>query len=142
MSDPVARLNVALVALLVLAPVVSACASSGGTAFGGDGETADATGRSTTLIVRAQLAQYGGQSALDAIRRLNRRWLRAERGGGGIAYARVVIDGGGNRYDLSVLDQLSANEIESLRYLDFNDAIQKYGVGFRGGVIEVTSRGR
>ena len=142
MSDPVARLNVALVALLVLAPVVSACASSGGAASGTDGETADATGGSTTLIVRAQLARYGGQSALDAVRRLNRRWLRAERGGGGTAYARVVIDGGGYRYDLSVLDQLGANEVESMRYLDFNDAIQKYGTGLSGGVIEVTSRGR
>ncbi len=142
MSDPVARLNVALVALLVLAPVVSACASSGGAASGGGGETADATGGSTTLIVRAQLARFGGQSALDAVRRLNRRWLRAERGGGGTAYARVVIDGGGYRYDLSVLDQLSANDVESMRFLDYNDAIRKYGFGFGGGVIEVTSRGR
>ncbi len=136
MSDPVARLNAALVVVLVLAPVFSACASSGGAAPGG---TADADGGSSTLILRAQLQRYAGQSALDAIQRFNRRWLRPERGGGGTAYARVVIDGG-SWYSLNVLDQLSANDVETLRFLNFNAAIRKYGAGFGGGVIEVTSR--
>ena len=107
MSNPVARLNAALVFVLVLAPFFSACASSGGAASGG---TADADGGSSTLIVRAQLQRYAGQSALDAIQRFNRRWLRPERGGGGTAYARVVIDGG-SWYSLNVLDQLSANDV-------------------------------
>ena len=139
MSDPVARFNSALVVLLVLVPAVSACASSGGAAPGGDGATAEADGGSSTLIVRAQLQRYAARSALDAIQRFNRGWLRAERGGGGTAYARVVVDGG-SWYSLNVLDQLSTNEVESLRYLNFNAAIRKYGAGFRGGVIEVTSR--
>lgn len=139
MSHPVARLNAALVVVLVLTPIFSACASSGGSASEGGGETAATDGGSSTVIVRAQLARYAGRSALDAIQRFNRRWLRAERGGGGSAYARVVIDGG-SWYSLNVLDQLSANEVESLRFLNFNVAIRKYGAGFRGGVIEVTSR--
>ncbi len=139
MSHPVARLNgrfASLVLVLVLACIVSACASSGG-----DGETASATGGSSTLIVRAQLEQYAGRSALDAIQQFNRRWLRLERGGGGGAYARVVIDGGLG-YDLSVLDQLSTRDVEFMRYLDFNAATRKYGADYRGGVIEVTSRRR
>ena len=139
MSYPVARLDAALVVVLVLASVVSACASSAGAASGGDGETAEADGGSSTLIVRAQLQSYAGRSALDVIQRFNRRWLGAERGGGGAAYARVVIDGG-SWYSLNVLDQLSANDVEYLRFLNFNVAVQKYGAGFRGGVIEVTSR--
>jgi len=142
MSYPVARLNgrfASLVLVLVLACIVSACASSGGAASGGDGETANATVGSTTLIVRAQLEQYAGRSALDVIRQFNRRWLRLERGGGGGAYARVVIDGGLG-YDLSVLDQLSTRDVEFMRYLDFNAATRKYGLDYPGGVIEVTSR--
>jgi hypothetical protein len=130
-----------LVLVLALACIVSACASSGGAAAGGDGETAVATGGSTTLIVRAQLEQYAGRSALDAIQQFNRRWLRLERGGGGGAYARVVIDGGVG-YDLSVLNEVGTNDIESMRYLDFNAATRKYGADYRGGVIEITSRDR
>ena len=133
MTGPVSRLNAAAVVVLVLAPVFSACASPGGAASGGDGG-------SSTLIVRAQLQRYAGQSAMDVVRRFNRRWLRAERGGGGTAYARVVIDGG-SWYFLNVLDQLSANEVESMRFLDFNAATRRYGAGFDGGVIEVTPRG-
>ena len=141
MSDPVARLSVALVVVLVLAPVVSACASSGGAASGGDSETADAVGGSSTLIVRAQLEEYPGRSALDVVRQLNRRWLRVGRDAGGAAYALVVIDGG-LPYDLRVLDQLSTSDVESMRFLDYNDATRKYGGGYNGGVIEVTSRNR
>jgi len=143
MSHPVARLNgrpAPLVFVLVLACIVSAGASSGGATSGGDGETADATGGSTTLISRAQLQEYAGRSALDAIRQFNRRWLRADRGAGGATYARVVIDGGGYRYDLSVLEQLSTRDVEFMRYLDLYAATRKYGIGFSGGVIEVTSR--
>ena len=143
MSHPVARLNgrfASLLLVLVLACIVSACASSGGSASGGDGETADADGGSTTFISRAQLQEYAGRSALDTIRQFNRRWLRADRGSGGATYARVVIDGGGYRYDLSVLEQLSTRDVEFMRYLDLNDATRKYGIGFNGGVIEVTSR--
>jgi len=51
-----------------------------------------------------------------------------------------VIDGGGYRYDLSVLEQLSTRDVEFIRYLDLNAATRKYGLGFSGGVIEVTSR--
>jgi hypothetical protein len=92
------------------------------------------------VIGRAQLAQNAGRSALDVIRQFNRRWLRADRGAGGATYARVVIDGGGFRYDLSILEQLSTRDVEFMRYLDLNAATQKYGLGFSGGVIEVTSR--
>ena len=128
-----------LVLILVLAPVVSACASSPGTPFDEDGETATRTARgSSTLIVRAQLEQLTGQSAWDAVERFNRRWLNDRRGG---VYARVVIDGTSRR-DLNVLSQMSTDAVESLRFLSSGDATTKYGTGFPGGVIEVTTRGR
>jgi hypothetical protein len=139
MFHPVARLNAALLVVLVLTPVFSACASSGGSASAGGSQTAATGGGNSTVIARTQLAQYAGRSALDVIQRFNRRWLRAERGGGGEVYARVVIDGG-SWYSLNVLYQLSANDVESLRFLNVNVAIREYGASFRGGVIEVTSR--
>ncbi len=126
-------------ACLVLAFVLSACASSTDTPFAGGGGTATRAARgNSTLIVRAQLEELTGLSAWDAVERFNRRWLSAARGGG---YARVVIDGT-DRRDLSVLRQFSTDGVESLRFLRSSDATTKYGTGFAGGAIEVTSRGR
>ena len=53
---------------LVLAPVVSACASSSEAPFSEDAETGiRATGGSSTLIVRAQLEVLTNRSAWDAV---------------------------------------------------------------------------
>ena len=125
-------------ACLVLAFVLSACASSAGTPFAEGGGTATRAARgNSTLIVRAQLQELTGRSAWDAVERFNRRWLSNARGGG---YARVVIDGT-FRYDLNELRQLSADGIESLRFVRATDATTKYGIGFGGGAIEVTTSG-
>ena len=97
----------------------------------------------STLIVRAQLEQYAGRSVLDVIRRFNSRWIRATRGAGfaGPNFARVVIDGT-VREDLDQLNNIAADDVESLRYLTATDATTIYGTGFAGGVIEVTMRRR
>ena len=132
-----------LVLVFVLAPVVSACASSPDTPFDGGGETAiRSAGGSSTLIVRAQLMQLTDRNAYDAIATLNRRWLRSRRGGSltsGPAYARVVVDGVA-RGELASLRQMTIGNIETIRYLSAPDATTKYGTGFPGGVIEVTTR--
>ena len=66
---------------LVLAPVVSACASSSEAPFSEDAETGiRATGGSSTLIVRAQLEVLTNRSAWDAVETYNRRWMQARRG--------------------------------------------------------------
>ena len=131
--------------VLVLAPVLSACASTTDTPFAEGGETASRAARgNSTLIVRAQLAQLTGRSAYEAVETLNRRWIQRQRGGGlsaGPAYARVVIDGF-SRGELEDLHRLSTENIETMRYLSALDATTKYGTGFPGGVIEVTTRGR
>ena len=44
--------------------------------------------------------------------------------------------------ELGDLDAINADDIEYMRYLNASDATIKYGTGFTGGVIEVTSRGR
>ena len=86
-----------LVLVLVLAPVVSACASSSDAPLSEDAERATrAAGGNSTLIVRAQLELLTDRSAWDAVETLNRRWIQARRSSSfatGPAYARVVVDG-------------------------------------------------
>ena len=139
------RRFLSLVLVLVLAPVVSACASSSDAPFSEDAERATrATGGNSTLIVRAQLEFLSNRTAWDAVETLNRRWIRASRGGSiaGPAYARVAVDGI-VRGELDVLRQLSTTNIETMRYLSATDATTKYGIGFPGEVIEMdTKRGR
>ena len=132
-------------ASVVLALLASACGSSTGTPFGQEFETTAAASRGNSrLIVRAQLEEYAGRSAWEAVEILNRRWLRASRGGSissGPSYARVVVDGIA-RGELIELRQLRNDNIESMRFISAADATTKYGTGYSGGVIEVTTRGR
>ena len=99
-------------------------------------------------MVRAQFETYSGRTALEAVQQFNRRWLRTQRGGGGggEAYARVVIDGArgdqNTRGEFRELARLRAIDVESMRFLDGNAANRKYGLGHSGGMIEVTLRRR
>ncbi len=132
-------------AYVVLALVVSACASSPDTPFGGEFETSAAASQGNSrLIVRAQLERLAGQSAWRAVETLNPRWLRSRSVSVnyGPSYARVVVDGTA-RGELRELRRLFSDNIETLRYLSAPDATTKYGTGYPGGVIEVsTIRGR
>ena len=132
-------------ASVVLALVVSACASSPDTPSGGESETSAAASRGNSrLIVRAELDQLAGRSAWEAVEVHNLRWLQPRRGASinsGPSYARVVIDGA-VRGELNELRRMSAENIETMRYLSAPDATTKYGTGYPGGVIEVTMRRR
>jgi len=141
------RRLLSLVPVLVLVPLVSACAS-GGTASGG-GETAATAGNasetegSSTLITRAQLATFSNRTVFDAVTRFNPRWLRQSRGDGvaGPRFARVVIDGRA-RGELDELRRIRADGVESLTFISSNVATRTYGPGFEGGAIQVRMRGR
>ena len=130
-------------ASVVLALVVSACVSS--SPPGEDFATAArARGGNSRLIVRAQLEELHGYSALQAVETLNRRWLQPQRGASlafGQSFARVMIDGNVRR-ELNDLARMSTDNIETMRYLTAPDATIKYGTGYPGGVIEVTTRSR
>ncbi len=131
-------------AYVVLALVVSACASSPDTPFEGESETSAAASRGNSrLIVRAQLEPLVGRSAYEAVETLNPRWLQT-RGSTpilGPSYARVVVDRT-VRGELADLYRISTNDIETMRYLSASDATTRYGTGYPGGVIEVTTRRR
>ena len=137
------RRLLSLVLVVVITSVLSACASSTDTPFAEGGETALRAARgSSILIVRAQLDRLTGRSAWEAVETLNPRWLQIRRGISlvfGPVYARVVIDGIA-RGELDELRRLSTENIETMRYLSALDATTKYGTGFPGGVIEVTTR--
>ena len=132
-------------ASLVLALAVSACASSGGTSSGEAEQTdARAARGNSTLIVRAELEELGGRSLWDAVQLLRGRWLQPQRNSSfvsGPAYARVVVDGI-VRGDLGELRGFDVDDIETMRYVSAPDATTKYGTGYLGGVIEVSTRGR
>ena len=129
-------------AWVVLALVVSACASSQDTPFGGEFATSAAVSQGNSrLIVRAQLERFAGLSAWEAVETLNPRWLRSRSVSVnyGPSYARVVVDGTVRRV-LADLYRISTVNIETMRYLSASDATTKYGTGYAGGVIEVTLR--
>ena len=130
-------------ALLVLALVVSACASSLETPLGEAGQAARPVARGgPNLILRAELEEYRGESAYRTIDFIRRRWVRPIRSNAARSvYARVVIDGSLRR-ELNDLRLMSVDSIETMRYLTATDATTKYGIGYPGGVIEVTTRGR
>jgi hypothetical protein len=52
-----------------------------------------------------------------------------------------VIDGS-IRGELDELRSLNTDSIESMQFLSATDATTKYGTGYFGGVIEVTTRRR
>ena len=132
--------------LLVLGLVLSACSSSAGASLSGGGPRAEAPTRgNSSLIVRAELDNFQGLSAWEAVDVLRRRWTSPRRGttfGGTSVYANVVVDGT-VRGTLGELNRLNVDNIETMRYLSPADATTKYGTGFLGGIIEVsTIRGR
>ena len=130
---------------VVLALVVSACASSPSTPFGGEVETAAAATRgNTNLIVRAELEEAAGQTAWQVVENLRGRWLQPVRIGSissGPAFAGVVVDRA-TRGELQELRFMVVDDIETMRRLSPSEATTRYGTGYVGGVIEVTSRGR
>ena len=129
-------------ASVVLALVVSACASSPDTPLGGEFETSAAASQGNSrLIVRAQFEQLAGQSAWWAVETLNPRRLQARTVSVnyGPSYARVVVDGT-VRGELAELYRMNTDNIETMRYLSASDATTRYGTGYLGGVIEVTMR--
>lgn len=98
------------------------------------------------FIPRAELEGYRGESAYSTVELIRRRWVRPQRSSGTAfgrdpVYARVVIDGS-SRQQLGDLRSINVDGIENMRYMSPVDATTKYGTGFSGGVIEVTTRGR
>lgn len=109
----------------------AACASGGG---GGDG----APRGSSTLIIQEEIEPLGNLTAYQVIQRLRPQWLRPRAGSDNP----VVFLDGSRLGDPDRLNSIQAATVAQMRFRDGRDATTRYGTGFGGGAIEVTSRGR
>jgi hypothetical protein len=107
---------------------------AGCTASGGSGT--DGPRRSANLITRVELEEVSLLDAYQAIQRLRPNWLRP-RGG---QTAQVVVDGNPQPGRLDVLRQYRAIQLDELRYMSASDATTRYGTGYDGGAILITTR--
>ncbi len=119
------RLSFSMIALALL---VAACSTSG---TGDSGPR-----RNRNLITAEELAELDAiYSVHDAVRRLRATWLS----GRGSNRPRVFIDGvdlGG----IEVLQNYRIDTVREIRFVPPSDATLRFGTGFGGGVIEVTTR--
>jgi hypothetical protein len=118
----------------VMAVFLAACthASQGG--GGGAGEN---------IITEEQIDASGGVTVLDVIQKVRRNFL-TDRGKTGLAPGSptkpsVFVDG--IQYgEIESLRTLSARQASTIRLYRAWEAQQKFGNGFVGGVIEITTR--
>lgn len=107
-------------------------------ACGTTGTSAGAARRDPNLITAEELADLQTVTALDAIRRLRPRWLQP-RGG---SRPQAIVNGSRTNDLEDALRAVQASAVASMRFLSAADATMRFGVGFAGGVIEVTTRAR
>ena len=110
---------------------LAACATGGG--------ESSSRGEANRLT-REELTPYPVDNALNIIRRLRPRWLQAR----GVSHAMDPIPflDGARLDDLDALRRILVDDVESIEYVTPSDATMRYGTGFPGGAIEVTSRVR
>ncbi len=132
--QPVRRnTTLAFVAAFGLSAMVAACASGGGE----DGERAPR--RDPNMITAEELVPHANLTCLDAVRQLRPRWLQ---GRGGLNAPIVIRDGNRMGSAESVLANIRASDVESMRFLNATDARVRYGATVTAGAIEVTTRRR
>ncbi len=125
-SSPTPRL---LVAMSALTFALVGCASGSGSRDG-------APRGNSTRIVESELVSYQADDAYTAIQRLRPQWLRSRSGAAPV----VIMDGTQHQVGLSVLRTIRASELQELRYLSASDATTRYGTGFDGGAILLTTK--
>lgn len=122
-----ARASRSFIAALALALGATGCASGG----------SSSTPRgSSTRIIESELQSMQQLSVYDAIGRLRPDWLRG-RGG---ALPAVMMDGNRQGGGMDVLRSLRVVDVQELRFMNASDATTRYGTGFQGGAILVTTK--
>lgn len=118
------------VPLLALAVLLAACASSG---TSGERRTRS----SSTLITAEDLESVSTLNAYDAINRLRPQWFQTRSPN----ESPVVHLNGARIGGVAALNSIQANTLTEIRYRNGRDASTRYGTGYGGGVIELTSKG-
>lgn len=108
-------------------------------------------GQKNSVITQEEIAKSSANNAYDLVKTLRPQWLRTrgistgmpDPSGGGVSDPgggiMVYVDGarvGG----VGELENIGSERVQELRYLNANDATQKYGTGHTQGAIEVTTK--
>lgn len=120
--------------LCLIALGMSACASSG-SATGGGGQVGGH--RASNRIDATELDAMAELDVYQAIGRLRPAWLRMSPQG---AAPVVVVDGSPSTGGLEMLRTFQAADVAALEYMSASDATTRFGTGYTGGAILVTSR--
>ena len=126
------KLHVFLLCLLALGP--AACASPGGSAGTGSQPGGH---RASNRIDAAELAPLSELDVYQAIGRLRPAWLRTSPQG---ALPVIVLDGSPQTGGLDFLRTFRAADVNALEYMGASDATTRFGTGYVGGAILVTTR--
>lgn len=112
---------------MALALGLAGCASSG--------TSTRPEGATSNRIVEAELEPLGQISPLRAIERLRPRWLRSRSGSNPVLH----VDGA-RRSSLRDLESYQLSEIRQMEFMSASDATTRFGTGYDGGAILVTTR--
>lgn len=116
------RSSQTLLGTFIILVVLTGCASSGGSAGGGD----------RNLITRGQIVELEVTTAYEAIERLRPRWLRAPLQRSHNRPTQVVVLVDNLQLDgIASLRDVDASNIASIRWLDSAQAGQLPGLGSR-----------
>ena len=118
------------VATLALTFGLAGCASGGG--GGGDGAPRGGANR----IIMEELAPLQQLDCYQAIQRLRPNWLRQR----GSSAPQVMVDGSRQSGGLDVLRSYRAADVQEMRYISGTDATTRFGTGYDGGAIMITTR--
>ena len=122
------------VAILALSLGLVGCASGGG---GGGGTDGGARRGSSNRIVADELAGVSELDLFSAIQRLRPAWLRAGTRG---QMPAVIVDGTPQQAGVEALRSYRATDATGLELMSASDATTRYGTGYTGGAIIISTR--
>ncbi|MCE2455712.1 MAG: hypothetical protein J4G12_07870 [Gemmatimonadetes bacterium] len=111
---------------LALTLGLAGCASGGGGTGGGN----------ANRLTAEDLVDVQSLDAEQAIQRLRPRWARG-RGG---ATPGVIVDGAVRSGGMEALQSIRISEVQEIQYMSASDATLRYGTGFNGGAIVITTK--
>lgn len=119
--------NQMVVLAVALSLGLAGCAAGGGSSSRPEGAT-------TNRIVRAELTPLGQITPMQAIERLRPRWLQSRGGEQPVLH----IDGT-RRGSLNELNSYQLSDIQQMEYMSASDATTRFGTGYGGGAIMITT---
>ena len=122
-------------ALAISLMATAACASTG------DGQ---GSSRNPSIITQEELAPHQEISAYEAVQRLRSQWLQVRGAtrlvGAQRAPVQVHVDGI-HRGGVEELRSIRAEYVVEIRYMSASEATTRYGTGYTGGLLLVTTGG-